>query len=72
MAIAKQFKEAMSSTGDNSSEPALSQEEKDVLLESRISTLVDKLAAKLSLYVDSFPLHPLGSNLTNGYFKGIV
>lgn len=65
MAIAKQFKEAMSSsikkeTGEDSNEDVLSQEEKNVLLESRISTLVDKLVAKLSLYVDSFPLHPLG------------
>jgi len=33
-------------------------------LESRINTLVDKLAAKLLLHGDSLPLHPLGILLT--------
>ena len=47
-------------SGNDSNEPVLSQEEKDALLESRISALSEKLVAKLSLYVDSFPLHPLG------------
>jgi uncharacterized protein (UPF0305 family) len=66
MAIAKQFKEAMSTsikkeTGEDMNESVLSQEEKDALLESRICALVEKLNAKLSLYVDSFPLHPLGN-----------
>jgi hypothetical protein len=66
MAIAKQFKEAMSTTikkenGEDMNDSVLSQEEKDALLESRICSLVEKLNAKLSLYVDSFPLHPLGN-----------
>ena len=65
ISIAKDFKEAMSSgikkaqgVEDSTPDESLSMEEKAAIKESRILTLVEKLKAKLSLYVDAFPVHP--------------
>jgi hypothetical protein len=60
ISIANELQEALKSGGANreasSSDAHLSNEERMVIRESRISTLTEKLVAKLAIYVDATPL----------------